>query len=203
MSDIQLSAEDQQKLDAAALKIQARARGMNTRRMSKDDLAVKAQESKRETKEERQARRKAEIQAANAKRHSEFVAEAQLDSAAPPEQSDAQAADEPAAPAAAAEAVTLSVPVDIFHGLSEEEIKRRNQAVVKIQSRARGVAVREVILGMNPDMEGESTGLQIASEMTRRGIKVTRLARGLPAGGQIEYASKAVLADAIACRQEL
>ena len=176
---------------------------MNTRRMSKDDLAVKAQESKRETKEERQARRKAEIQAANAKRHSEFVAEAQLDSAAPPEQSDAQAADEPAAPAAAAEAVTLSVPVDIFHGLSEEEIKRRNQAVVKIQSRARGVAVREVILGMNPDMEGESTGLQIASEMTRRGIKVTRLARGLPAGGQIEYASKAVLADAIACRQEL
>jgi len=49
MSDIQLSAEDQQKLDAAALKIQARARGMNTRRMSKDDLAVKAQESRRET----------------------------------------------------------------------------------------------------------------------------------------------------------
>ena len=51
---------------------------MNTRRMSKDDLAVKAQESKRETKEERQARRKAEIQAANAKRHAEFEAEAQL-----------------------------------------------------------------------------------------------------------------------------
>ncbi len=115
---------------------------MNTRRMSKDDLAVKAQESKRETKEERQARRKAEIQAANAKRHAEFEAEAQLDSAAIPEQSDAQAADEPAAPAAAAEAVTLSVPVDIFHGLSDEEIQKRNQAVVKIQSRARGVAVR-------------------------------------------------------------
>jgi recombination protein RecR len=71
------------------------------------------------------------------------------------------------------------------------------------ESNARGVAVREVILGMNPDMEGESTGLQIAAAMTRRGIKVTRLARGLPAGGQIEYASKAVLADAIACRQEL
>jgi recombination protein RecR len=71
------------------------------------------------------------------------------------------------------------------------------------ESNARGVAVREVILGMNADMEGESTGLQIAAAMARRGIKVTRLARGLPAGGQIEYASKAVLADAIACRQEL
>ena len=68
---------------------------------------------------------------------------------------------------------------------------------------ARGVAVREVILGMNPDMEGESTGLQVAAEMARRGVRVTRLARGLPTGGQIEYASKAVLADAIACRQEL
>ncbi|MFM1936022.1 MAG: recombination protein RecR [Planctomycetota bacterium] len=68
---------------------------------------------------------------------------------------------------------------------------------------ARGVPVREVILGMNPDMEGESTGLQVAAEMARRGVRVTRLARGLPTGGQIEYASKAVLADAIACRQEL
>lgn len=68
---------------------------------------------------------------------------------------------------------------------------------------SRGMAVREVILGMNPDMEGDTTGLQVAAEVQRRGIKVTRLARGLPAGGQIEFASKAVLADAIACRQEL
>jgi recombination protein RecR len=84
--------------------------------------------------------------------------------------------------------------------LTVKDLVRR---VEQPSANARGVAVREVILGMNPDMEGESTGLQIASEMTRRGIKVTRLARGLPAGGQIEYASKAVLADAIACRQEL
>lgn len=67
----------------------------------------------------------------------------------------------------------------------------------------RGVPVREVILGMNPDMEGDTTGLQVAAEVQRSGVKVTRLARGLPAGGQIEFASKAVLADAIACRQEL
>jgi recombination protein RecR len=70
-------------------------------------------------------------------------------------------------------------------------------------SNCRGVPVREVILGTNPDMEGDTTGLQIAAEVQRRGVKVTRLARGLPAGGQIEFASKAVLADAIACRQEL
>jgi recombination protein RecR len=45
--------------------------------------------------------------------------------------------------------------------------------------------------------------LQVAAELARRGVRVTRLARGLPAGGQIEYASKAVLADAISGRQEL
>ncbi len=137
---MQLSAQDQQKLDAAALRIQARARGMNTRRMSKDDLAVKAQESRRETKEERQARRKAEIQAANLRRHADF--EAHLDSVAAPEQCDTVVADAMQVQEAAAEALALAVPVDIFQGLSEEEIKRRNQAVLKIQSRARGVAVR-------------------------------------------------------------
>jgi recombination protein RecR len=84
--------------------------------------------------------------------------------------------------------------------LTLRDLVRRAQ---RPESNARGVAVREVILGMNPDMEGESTGLQVAAEMGRLGIRVTRLARGLPAGGQIEFASKAVLADAIACRQEL
>lgn len=68
---------------------------------------------------------------------------------------------------------------------------------------SRGVPVREVILGMNPDMEGDTTGLHVATQVQRRGVRVTRLARGLPAGGQIEFASKAVLADAIACRQEV
>lgn len=71
------------------------------------------------------------------------------------------------------------------------------------EANSRGVPVREVILGLNPDMEGDTTALQVAAAMQREGVKVTRLARGLPAGGQIEFASKAVLADAIACRQEL
>jgi recombination protein RecR len=71
------------------------------------------------------------------------------------------------------------------------------------EANSRGVPVREVILGLNPDMEGDTTALQVAAAVQREGVKVTRLARGLPAGGQIEFASKAVLADAIACRQEL
>jgi recombination protein RecR len=71
------------------------------------------------------------------------------------------------------------------------------------QRNSRGVQVREVILGTNPNLEGDSTALYLSDQLARRGVKVTRLARGLPAGSQLEYASKAVLADAIAGRQAL
>jgi recombination protein RecR len=67
----------------------------------------------------------------------------------------------------------------------------------------RGVRVGEVILGLNPDHEGDSTTLYLADELHRRGMTVSRLARGLPAGGQIEFASKAVLADALHGRQSV
>jgi len=66
---------------------------------------------------------------------------------------------------------------------------------------ARGTQVTEIILGLNPNLEGDSTALYLASELNARGIKVTRLARGLPSGSQIEYANTQVLADAIAGRQ--
>jgi recombination protein RecR len=68
---------------------------------------------------------------------------------------------------------------------------------------ARGVQVRELILGLNPDMEGDSTALWLADQARRRGVSVSRLARGLPTGGQIEFANPAVLADAIAGRQRM
>lgn len=68
---------------------------------------------------------------------------------------------------------------------------------------SRGVPVTEVILGLNPNMEGDSTALYLADQLAKRNIKVTRLARGLPAGSQLEYASPAVLADAIAGRQSM
>ncbi len=66
---------------------------------------------------------------------------------------------------------------------------------------ARGVQVSEVILGLNPNLEGDSTALYLANELSTRGVHVTRLARGLPSGTQLEYASVAVLADALEGRQ--
>lgn len=67
-----------------------------------------------------------------------------------------------------------------------------------------GSTVREVILGLNPTVEGDGTGLYLMEEIARRPtVRVTRLARGLPTGSQLEFANKAVLADAIQCRQEV
>ena len=63
------------------------------------------------------------------------------------------------------------------------------------------MAVIEVILGLNPNLEGDSTALYLAHELEERSVKVTRLARGLPSGSQIEYANSQVLADAIQGRR--
>ncbi len=68
---------------------------------------------------------------------------------------------------------------------------------------ARQVAVSEVILGLNPDFEGDTTALYLAEQLSGRGVRVTGLARGLPVGSQLEFASTAVLADAIEGRREL
>lgn len=66
-----------------------------------------------------------------------------------------------------------------------------------------GVQVREIILGLNPTIEGDGTAMYLAEELRQRGVRVSRLARGLPTGGQLEYANKAVLADAIQGRQSM
>ena len=68
---------------------------------------------------------------------------------------------------------------------------------------SREVAVREVIFGLNPNLEGDTTALFLADQLAGLSVEVTRLARGLPAGSQIEYASRAVLSDAIEGRQKM
>ena len=61
----------------------------------------------------------------------------------------------------------------------------------------------EIILGLNPNLEGDGTSLYIARHAGAKGVRITRLARGLPTGSQLEYVSKAVLADAIEGRSVL
>jgi len=66
-----------------------------------------------------------------------------------------------------------------------------------------GVRVEELVMGLSPTLEGDGTGLHLAEAARSRGVRVARLARGLPTGSQLEFASRAVLADAIRGRQAM
>ena len=63
--------------------------------------------------------------------------------------------------------------------------------------------IREVILATNPSMEGEVTATYIQQLLAGRGVRVTRLARGLPMGGDLEYVDGVTLAHALTARQEV
>jgi recombination protein RecR len=63
--------------------------------------------------------------------------------------------------------------------------------------------IREVVMATNPNMDGDGTALYISSLLSDMGVKITRLARGLPNGGSIEYANKNVLIDAINGRVDM
>ncbi|MEC8092807.1 MAG: recombination mediator RecR [Planctomycetota bacterium] len=67
----------------------------------------------------------------------------------------------------------------------------------------RGEPVREVVLGLNPTLDGDTTALHLAKQIEPFDIRVTRLARGLPSGGTLEQASVSVLADAMDDRRPL
>jgi len=67
---------------------------------------------------------------------------------------------------------------------------------------ARG-GVREAILATNPSMEGDATALYLQHQLRPHGVQVTRLARGLPVGGDLEYADQSTLLKALSGRQEM
>lgn len=70
-------------------------------------------------------------------------------------------------------------------------------------ARVREGGVREVILATNPSMEGEVTATYIQQLLQGQGVRVTRLARGLPMGGDLEYVDGVTLAHALVARQEV
>jgi recombination protein RecR len=63
--------------------------------------------------------------------------------------------------------------------------------------------VREVILATNPPAEGEATALYLARPLKPLGVKVTRIARGIPVGGDLEYADVMTVGRALEGRREM
>ncbi len=83
-------------------------------------------------------------------------------------------------------------------GVGPEDLKIR-----ELVSRVAGGAIREVILATNPSLEGESTAAYLQRQLKPLGVRITRLARGLPVGGDVEYADEITLARALAGRSEV
>ena len=69
--------------------------------------------------------------------------------------------------------------------------------------RVQGGAVSEVIIATNPNVEGEATALYIAQQLKPLGVRTTRLAFGLPVGGDLEYADQVTMAKALEGRREI
>jgi recombination protein RecR len=63
--------------------------------------------------------------------------------------------------------------------------------------------VREVILATNPSMEGDATAIHLQRQLTGTGVRITRIARGLPVGGDLEYADGVTIAQALSARREM
>ena len=83
-------------------------------------------------------------------------------------------------------------------GIGPEELR-----LDRLVERVRNGGIREVILATNPSMEGEVTATYIQQLLAGLGVRVTRLARGLPMGGDLEYVDGVTLAHALLARQEV
>jgi recombination protein RecR len=82
-------------------------------------------------------------------------------------------------------------------GIAPESL-RLDRLVIRVREEG----IREVILATNPSMEGEVTATYIQQLLAGMGVRVTRLARGLPMGGDLEYVDGVTLAHALVARQE-
>jgi len=99
-----------------------------------------------------------------------------------------------------------------FHGLYHvlhgaisplEGIGPEDLRIVELVERIRKNDVREIIVATNPNTEGEATALYILRQMEGSNVAVTRLARGLPVGGDLEYADEITLSRALAGRSKM
>lgn len=73
----------------------------------------------------------------------------------------------------------------------------------ELLERLRDSAVREVIVATNPTMQGEATALYLSKVIKPLGVSVTRIARGLPMGGDLEYTDAVTLGKALEGRREI
>ena len=96
-------------------------------------------------------------------------------------------------------AITCSAgAISPIEGVGPEQLRMR-----ELVARVEAEGVKEVIAAMNPTVEGDTTALYLARLLKPLGVKVTRLASGLPVGGDLDYADELTLGRALTGRQEM
>ena len=85
-----------------------------------------------------------------------------------------------------------------MNGIGPEDIK-----IKELLERLRDTDVKEIIIATNPRVEGEATAIYLSKLIKPIGIKVTRIAHGIPVGGDLEYTDEVTLSKALEGRREL
>jgi recombination protein RecR len=85
-----------------------------------------------------------------------------------------------------------------IEGIGPDDLRMR-----ELLERVQSGCVNEVILATNPSLEGDATAMYLRQQLAPLGIRITRLARGLPVGGDLEYADQNTLLRALTGRQEM
>ena len=93
----------------------------------------------------------------------------------------------------------------VLHGAISpvEGVGPENLRIQELLQRVERGGVREVIFATNASLEGEATAMYVRRQLEGKGLRLTRLARGLPVGGDLEYADETTLARALAGRSEM
>lgn len=93
----------------------------------------------------------------------------------------------------------------ILHGAISpvEGIGPGDLRIGELLRRVQEEGIQEIILATNPTMEGEATAMYLKEQLSGSTIRITRLARGLPSGGDLEYADSSTLSQALQGRQEM
>jgi recombination protein RecR len=92
----------------------------------------------------------------------------------------------------------LGGKVSPLRGVEPEDLR-----ITELEARLDAGDVREVIIALGTDVEGDATGYYLARRLTPRGVKVTRIAHGLPAGSGLEFADELTLSRALEGRREI
>jgi recombination protein RecR len=92
----------------------------------------------------------------------------------------------------------LQGAISPIEGIGPDEIR-----IAELLKRLSDERVQEMILATNPNIEGEATAMYLSRLVKPFGIKVTRIAHGLPVGGDLEYADEVTLSKALEGRREL